>query len=220
MKTARKSHAATLWSRLPLTTFLVALLLVQSSETFPLTTSQILSRTAAHPAQKASFSPTPSSSPAPVQVVESEAQTPVQPGNPWTGEQLFIGRLRFANGGPPCVGCHSASGIPFPNGGTMGPNLTDVYTRFGPEGITSALDTLFFVTMQPLYDKRPLILTEQQDLAAFFRRTAQNQQQRGLTAEFGLVSLAAGLGLLVLNGFIWKKRLQGVRRNLVMRVER
>lgn len=152
--------------------------------------------------------------------MESEAQTTEQLGNPRTGEQLFIGRLRFTNGGPPCVSCHSVSGIPFPNGGTMGPNLTDVYTRFGPEGMTSALGTLFFVTMQPLYDKRPLTPAEQQDLAAFFRQTARNQQRRGITAELGLVSLAGCLGLFVLNGFIWKRRLRGVRLNLVARATR
>jgi len=100
----------------------------------------------------------------------------------------------------------------------MGPNLTDEYTKLGPEGMSAVLDTLFFVTMVPLYNNRPLTPAEQQDLTSFFQQTAQNQPQRGRTVEFGLVSLAGCLGLFVLNGFIWKKRLRGVRRNLVARV--
>ena len=102
----------------------------------------------------------------------------------------------------------------------MGPDLTGVYNRFGPEGMAAALESLFFVTMQPLYNNRPLTPTEQQDLTSFFQQTAQNQPHRGMTVEFGLVSLAGCLGLFLLNGFIWKKRLRGVRRNLVARVRR
>ncbi len=144
-------------------------------------------------------------------------ETPSQPGDPRIGEALFTGRDRLANGGPPCISCHSVSGIPFPNGGTMGPDLTGVYARFGPEGMAAALDSLFFVTMQPLYNNRPLTPTEQQDLAAFFRQSGQNQPRHGITVEFGLVSLAGCFGLFVLNGVIGKKRLRGVRRNLVAR---
>lgn len=99
----------------------------------------------------------------------------------------------------------------------MGPDLTGVYNRFGPEGMAAALDSLFFVTMQPLYNNRPLTPAEQQDLAAFFRQPGQSQPRRGITGEFALVSLAGCLGLFVLNGVIWKKRLRGVRRNLVAR---
>jgi hypothetical protein len=54
----------------------------------------------------------------------------------------------------------------------------------------AALDTLFFVTMQPLYDTRPLTPIEQQNLAAFFKQTAQNHPRPGITAEFGLISVA------------------------------
>jgi hypothetical protein len=172
------------------------------------------------PPQKTDASPKSSASLTPAQAAPSPDQTPAQSGNSQTGEELFVGRIRFANGGPPCVACHSVSGIPFPNGGTMGPNLTDEYTKLGPEGMSAVLDTLFFVTMAPLYNNRPLTPVEQQDLTSFFQQTAQNQPHRGMTVEFGLVSLAGCLGLLVLNGFIWKKRLRGVRRNLVARVRR
>jgi len=150
----------------------------------------------------------------------SDVQRPFQMGEAKAGEALFIGRIRLANGGPPCISCHSVSGLPFPNGGTMGPDLTGVYNRFGPEGMAAALDTLFFVTMQPLYNSRPLTPIEQQRLAAFFKQTAHNQPRPGITAAFGLISVAGCAGLFLLNGFIWKKRLRGVRRNLLARARK
>lgn len=143
-----------------------------------------------------------------------------QVGDAKAGEAFFTGRIRLANGGPPCISCHSVSGLAFPNGGTMGPDLTGVYNRFGPEGMAAALDTLFFVTMQPLYDTRPLTPIEQQNLAAFFKQTAQNHPRPGITAEFGLISVAGCAGLFVLNGFIWRKRLRGVRRDLLARARK
>jgi mono/diheme cytochrome c family protein len=41
------------------------------------------------------------------------------------GRELFIGRVAFHNGGPPCMSCHSISGIGALGGGTLGPDLTN-----------------------------------------------------------------------------------------------
>jgi hypothetical protein len=62
----------------------------------------------------------------------SDALSSAQVGDANAGEALFIGRIRLANGGLPCISCHSVSGLAFPNGGTMGPDLTGVYNRFRP----------------------------------------------------------------------------------------
>src|SRR5512138_299683 len=59
------------------------------------------------------------------------------PGNPTTGKQLFSGERRFQNGGPACAACHSIAGLPFPNGGVIGPDLTGEYTKLGPEGMAA-----------------------------------------------------------------------------------
>ena len=150
----------------------------------------------------------------------SDASSSAQVGDAKAGEALFTGRIRLANGGPPCISCHSVSGLAFPNGGTMGPDFTGLYNRFGPEGMVAALDNLFFVTMQPLYDSRPLTPIEQQNFAAFFKQTAQNQPHPGITVEFGLISVAGCAALFIMNGFIWKKRLRGVRRNLLVQARK
>ena len=81
-------------------------------------------------------------------------------------ETLFLGTVRFKNGGPACSACHSVAGLAFPRGGTMGPDLTRAYSKIGPEGLNSALETLFFPAMTPLFAYRPLTLNERRNLAA------------------------------------------------------
>ena len=41
-------------------------------------------------------------------------------GNAETGKDLFTGAERFANGGPPCMACHSTGGIGALGGGRLG----------------------------------------------------------------------------------------------------
>ena len=73
------------------------------------------------------------------------------PGSASAGRTLFLGTVRFKNGGPACSACHSVASLPFPRGGTMGPDLTKAYSKLGPQGLNSALETLFFPAMTPLF---------------------------------------------------------------------
>src|SRR5512140_766029 len=59
------------------------------------------------------------------------------------GRALFAGRSPMQAGGPPCGSCHAISGLGFPNGGVMGPDLSGIYQTLGPEGTDAALQTLF-----------------------------------------------------------------------------
>jgi len=132
------------------------------------------------------------------------------------GEQLFSGEVRLANRGPACIACHSAGGLAFPNGGTLGPDLTHVTSRIGPEGVRSALETLYFPAMVPLYHNKPLTPVERQDIAAFL----QHADSQPLPADTGRVAELAGL-IFVLFMLITlvtgRRRLRGVRRGLVER---
>ncbi|MGE5283766.1 MAG: c-type cytochrome [Actinomycetota bacterium] len=140
------------------------------------------------------------------------AQVP-PPGNPRTGEALFGGRIPFRNGGAPCVACHNVSGAAPLGGGTLGPDLTAVYTRFGEAGISSVLATLPFPTMKPIFDSRPLTPEEREDLKAFFRQSAGRPPG---TPRAAIGALAAGgwIVLLLLAQATWRGRLRGVRRKL------
>ena len=45
------------------------------------------------------------------------------------GRQIFRGEQRLANGGPPCLSCHTVEGLGGLGGGRLGPDLTKVYER-------------------------------------------------------------------------------------------
>lgn len=147
------------------------------------------------------------------------AQAPVAPlaaASIQNGQRLFSGQTPLANRGPACLACHSAAELPFPNGGTLGPDLTHVISRIGPEGVQSALKTLYFPAMVPLYRTRPLTLAERQDLAAFLRHADTSSPP----AATGRIAGLAGLILVLLLLIVWwtgRGRLRGVRHRLVER---
>lgn len=143
-------------------------------------------------------------------------EVPPQP-SPQRGELLFSGRIHFQNGGPACSACHSIAGLPFPNGGTLGPNLTHTYEKLGSEGMNSALETLFFPTMVPLYDPHPLTVTEQADLKAFLKQASSEPPSRDITPLAGVIALFGFAVLILITWAVWRNRLPNVRRTLVAR---
>lgn len=141
---------------------------------------------------------------------------PAQVGNAAVGKELFTGSVHLQNGGPGCMACHTVAGVGFLGGGVVGPDLTQVYQRFGRAGLASALGTLPFPTMQGVFQGKPLTQTEQADMLAFF--TQEDQKNVASTAStWNFVGIGLG-GFIVLAGasqLLWRKRLKGVRKRLV-----
>lgn len=131
------------------------------------------------------------------------------------GEALFAGRNPFHNGGPPCANCHSVAGLPFPNGGTLAPDLTGEYTKLGPEGMDVALQTLFFPAMTGVYDAHTLTPEERNDLDGFFAEASTKPPPRAVTPIIILFPIAGCAILLGITSAIWRNRLKGVRKRLV-----
>ena len=136
------------------------------------------------------------------------------------GAGLFDGAVRFTNGGPPCAACHAIAGIPFPNGGTLGPDLTGTYAKFGTNGLGPVLATLPFPTMAPIFHDRLLTPAEQSDLAAFFEDAGTASPPPSPTSLFVGLSGAGCAALLAAAGIVWRRRLAGVRRALVRDMRR
>ena len=138
------------------------------------------------------------------------------------GEDLFTGRTRFRNGGPACVACHSVEGLPFPNGGTLGPDLTQTYTKLGPAGTAAAMQTLYFPAMIPIYRDRQLAPQEQADLEAFFSRTATLTVAPSSQITWALIVAAIVLGFIfvMITAIVWRNRVLTVRRALVARARK
>ena len=144
-------------------------------------------------------------------------QTP-GPGDAQRGKNLFTGAQRLGAGGPACLSCHSVAGVGALGGGQLGPDLTGSFAKFGGEqGLQAALTTIPFPTMAPIFMRRALTAGERADLIAFLA-TAPDQQ-RPANAAGKLVGFSAvAATLLVLLGMgLWRRRLNGVRKPLVIR---
>ncbi len=111
------------------------------------------------------------------------------------------------------MACHNISGIPFPGGGSLGPDLTGVASKFGA-GLDATLATLPFPTMLPIFGKRPLTAGERQDLEAFFLKSLGAPVPN---SAFKIVLPAIGgfLLLVTLIWIIWQRRLITVRKALL-----
>lgn len=167
----------------------------------------------------------PTAAAAAMEQAPAAAPTPPPPPPPPTpaliaeGDHLFNGQLPMHNGGPACIACHSAAGNRFPNGGTLGPDLTTIYTRIGAIGLGATLQTLFFPAMQPLYQSHSLTPQEQQALEAYFQSIAQQAPPRatpGIAAWAGITFLI----LLGITGILGRRHTAGVRRRLVTAARR
>lgn len=139
-------------------------------------------------------------------------------GDAAVGEALFVGRTRMHNGGPSCASCHDAAGLPFPYGGSMGPDLTDEYSKLSPNGLRYAMATLYFPAMNALFIHRQLTPDEQADLTAFFRSI---DHRRPIATALGPLAAAGGAGLLALlvaTAVYGRTRIRSVRQALLARV--
>ena len=132
------------------------------------------------------------------------ASAPAVQGNPEIGKDLFTGVVRFQNGGPPCMACHSVGGIGALGGGQLGPDLTAVVSRYGGAAAVDA-----FVagtptpTMRAVWSKNPLTTEERASVVSFLaqagvsERPAQAIWQLGGLAVLGACDPAGGRGLEV-----------------------
>lgn len=150
---------------------------------------------------------------------EQQMGTPLLQGSYARGRDFFTGKSAFQNGGLACIACHSAGGLSFPNGGTLGPDLTQTYSKLGPAGTEAAMQTLYFPTMIPVYRDHQLTPQEQADMVAFFKQTsAGGQAQTARTTQILiLAAFVLGIIFVALTAFFWRKRVLSVRRALVER---
>lgn len=123
---------------------------------------------------------------------------PVGPvaGDAARGEDLFVGREPLTAGGATCVGCHAAGAY---GGASLGPDLTDAFSRLGGEaGLSGWLAAPPSATMQPIFTAHPLDESEIADLVAFFGAVDGSTPERGPDVMLwgGLLGLGALFGLM------------------------
>jgi len=98
-----------------------------------------------------------------------------------SGRLLFFGGMHFAKGGASCSSCHSIRENGVSQGGSLGPDLTDVYPAYRDVALTSFLKHSCFLRTTNL-----LTPQESFDLKAYFHQVAQgptNSQNTTRTQE-------------------------------------
>jgi hypothetical protein len=135
------------------------------------------------------------------------------------GRALFTGATPLRNGGPACIACHDEVALGVPGGGTMGPDLTNVAARMGTLGVATALETLFFPTMAPLFSAHPLTVDERTDLAAFLgtRTPANPNRQSFVTIGIGVAAVVLGAIFLAITALTGRSRVRSVRLAMLAR---
>jgi mono/diheme cytochrome c family protein len=150
----------------------------------------------------------------------TSAQTAAAPalpaGDGTVGRERFVGSVAFHSGGPPCMSCHSIAGIGALGGGTLGPDLTNAYNKYGGDaGLASFLSGVPTPTMNAVWSRHPLQPKEIADLVAFVKEGAVAQRPLSAIGQLAILAVI-GLVIVVLIGALyWRNRLMGVRIPLV-----
>ncbi len=126
---------------------------------------------------------------------------------------MFMGNIHFQNGGPPCMGCHNIGDNGILGGGALGPDLTNVATRYSESDLAAKLIDPGPI-MKPIFSEHPLTTGEQVDLLAFLRVSAgQPEANREMyVIAISLMGLLAAMGLVHI---VYRNRLRGVRKPFV-----
>jgi mono/diheme cytochrome c family protein len=136
-------------------------------------------------------------------------------GGAAAGQHLFTGQTQLANGGTACNACHSINGSGLLDGGTLGPDLTQVLTRYGEPGLTAAISTINFPTMIGIFGAKPLTPQEAADLVAYFKET--NALPAPLGNKIGLyLAIAGGVAvvLFIILLIFWPRQRQSISEKL------
>ncbi len=145
---------------------------------------------------------------------------PFTPQDVTVGRELFSGTRRLAGGGPACISCHTMRDLGGLSGGRLGPDLTLVYERLqGRKGLSAWLMNPASPTMAPVFRITQIQPEEILPLVAYFEDSAKRGGQDDSSALLNFFLISAGMmvvGLVSLDA-IWKKRIHGVRRQLVQR---
>ncbi|MDE3167633.1 MAG: cytochrome c [Acidobacteriota bacterium] len=135
------------------------------------------------------------------------------------GRELFMGRRRLANGGPPCITCHTFNGSDGFGGGRLGPDLSKAYERLGGR---KAMGAWLFApatpTMSLTFQTTPFKADEEiLPLLALFENTARagGEDDRTGTAGFFAAGFVVAVLCLGLFAAIWHARFRAVRNPLV-----
>ncbi len=121
------------------------------------------------------------------------------------GRKLFTGERSFSNGGAPCISCHNA-GVGSLGGGTLGPDLTKVWTNKSFLINGAWINAVGIPVMGPVFSTRNITPEEVEHLKTFF--SAQAEKGAVVQGGGGFVGggVAGFVALVILFSIIWSGR--------------
>ena len=133
------------------------------------------------------------------------------------GYRIFTGAKRLANGGPPCISCHTVQNLSGLGGGQLAPDLTKVYERLkGRKGLAAWLQAPATPTMRPVFLNAAITNDEIVPLVAYFESSAKQRPAQQDATQLTFFFLGLGGSVLGFAGadFLWRKRFRDVRKSL------
>jgi len=140
---------------------------------------------------------------------------PFSPQDIETGYQLFTGARALKNGGPPCISCHTVSGISLLSGGRLGPDLSLVFERLqGRQSLAAWMMSPATPTMQGVFKEAAMQPDEILSLVAYMEDAAKKGGEDDMVPAliFILMGLAGASLLLIVFDMLWKMRFRAVRK--------
>jgi mono/diheme cytochrome c family protein len=107
------------------------------------------------------------------------------------GQELFQGKIRFAERGAACNSCHHVKNDAIIGGGILAKELTSVFSTMGGGGVRAILGQPPFAVMEQAYRDKPLTDDEVHSLVAFLQH-ADEQQSFQQPLDYGIRLAGAG----------------------------
>lgn len=137
------------------------------------------------------------------------AMVEVKDGDAENGEKLFLGLVRFEEGGASCNSCHNVNFGGIMAGGNYAKDLSESHTNMGEAGVTGILSNPPFPAMREAYDNDPLGPQEIADLAAFLGKVSEGAATATVTDQGAKLLYGGAIAVTLLMfsfSLFWIKR--------------
>lgn len=140
--------------------------------------------------------------------------TDLLPSNIQLGQDLFVGRVRFQNGGAACIACHNLNTGDVMTGGSLARDLTDSVPRLTRFGVDAMIANPPFAPMRVAFEGKQVMEQERAAIVDYLQFVDANQD--GTEAQnYGAVLLQYGLfGMVVLLGFFFLLSRRGSKKTV------
>ncbi|MBI3141690.1 MAG: cytochrome c [Bacteroidetes bacterium] len=122
------------------------------------------------------------------------------------GEQLFDGRVKFANGGPSCMSCHTTATSYQFNDKSYARNVNMSYVNLGEAGLKAVIQTPSFPVMAKAFHERKIEDSELIPLMAYLRKLSANSETAQASSGLLTYGFIGALLLIGLFAMLWAKR--------------